>query len=57
VEGKDKVLFAKWDFLAKHAGHKKAAKDIGIDVKKGDWYYSKAGLILSGICHFLSFLI
>jgi hypothetical protein len=41
VEGKDKVLFAKWDFLVKHAGHRMATKDIGIDVKKGDYYYSK----------------
>ncbi len=27
--------------MAKHANHRKAAKGIGIDVKKGDWYYSK----------------
>jgi hypothetical protein len=30
VEGKNKVLFAKWDSLVKHAGHRKAAKDIGL---------------------------
>jgi len=41
VEGKDKVLSNKWDFLAKHPSHRKATKDIGIDVKKGDWHYSK----------------
>jgi hypothetical protein len=36
VEGKDKVLSVKWDFLAKYASRRKAAKDIGTDVKKGD---------------------
>jgi hypothetical protein len=41
VERKDKVLSIKWDSLAKHVGHRKATKDIGIDVKKGDWYYFK----------------
>ncbi len=35
------MLFIKWDFLAKHVGHRKSTKDIGIDVKKGDWYYFK----------------
>jgi hypothetical protein len=41
VERKDKVLSIKWNSLAKHIGGRKAKKDIGIDVKKGDWYYSK----------------
>jgi hypothetical protein len=41
VEGKDKVLFVKWDSLAKHVGRRKAAKDIGTNVKKRDWYYFK----------------
>ncbi len=35
------MLFAKWDSLVKHVGYRKVAKDIGIDVKKGDWYYFK----------------
>jgi hypothetical protein len=41
LEGKDKVLSTKWDYLAKHVCHRKVAKDIGTNVKKGDWYYSK----------------
>jgi hypothetical protein len=28
-------------FLTKHTSHRKAAKVIGTNVKKGDWYYSK----------------
>jgi hypothetical protein len=43
VEGKNKVLFAKWDYLVKHVGCRKVAKDIGTHVKKGDWYYIKLG--------------
>ncbi len=34
-------MLLKWDFLCKHAHRKKIKKNIGIDVKKGDWYYSK----------------
>jgi exoribonuclease II len=41
VEGKDEVLSIKWDSLAKHVGCKKPKNDIGTNVKKGDWYYSK----------------
>jgi len=41
VEGKDRFLFPKWDFLCKQIGDKKFDKNIGIDVKKGDWYYLK----------------
>jgi hypothetical protein len=41
MEGKDQLLLPKWDSLYKHASHKKPKKNIGIDVKKGDWYYSK----------------
>jgi hypothetical protein len=41
VEGKDKLLLPKWDSFRKHAGCKKAKKNTRIDVKKGDWYYSK----------------
>jgi uncharacterized protein YbaA (DUF1428 family) len=35
------VLSIKWDSLVKHVGCRKATKDIGIDVKKGVWYYFK----------------
>jgi hypothetical protein len=41
VDGKDKLLLSKWDFICKYAGNKKAKKNIGMDVKKWDWYYSK----------------
>jgi len=41
VEGKDQLLLPKWDSLYKHASHEKLENNIGIDVKKGDWYYSK----------------
>jgi hypothetical protein len=30
------MLFTKWDYLAKHIGRRKVAKDIGTHVKKGD---------------------
>ncbi len=32
VEGKDKVLFTKWDSLVKHVRRRKVAKDIGTNV-------------------------
>jgi hypothetical protein len=41
VDGKNKMLYVKWDSLVKHVGHKKATKDIKNDVKKGDLYYYK----------------
>ncbi len=41
VEGTYKLLFLKWDCFYKHVGCKKVEKNIGIDVKKGDWYYLK----------------
>jgi hypothetical protein len=41
VEKKYNLMLLKWDFLCKHAHRKKIKKNIGIDVKKGDWYYSK----------------
>ncbi len=41
MEGKDKFLFPKWDFLCKQVGYKKFDKNIGINVKKGDWCYLK----------------
>jgi hypothetical protein len=41
VKRKDNLVLPKWDFLNKHAHCKNIKKNIGIDVKKGDWYYSK----------------
>jgi hypothetical protein len=41
MEGKNKLLLPKWDFFYKHVGHRIFFKNIGINVKKGDWYYSK----------------
>jgi hypothetical protein len=41
VEGKDKIFIAKWDSLCKHVGRKKVKKNIGTNVKKGDWYHFK----------------
>jgi hypothetical protein len=41
VDRKDKLLVVKWESLCKHVGHKKVDKNIGIGVKKRDWYYSK----------------
>ncbi len=34
-------MFLKWDFFCKHAHRKKTKKNIGTNVKKWDWYYSK----------------
>jgi hypothetical protein len=41
VEGKDKLMFHKWDSFCKHASHKKVEKYVGTNIKKMDWYYSK----------------
>jgi hypothetical protein len=41
VEGEFKPFTPKWDSLCKYIGHKKVNKNIGTDVKIGDWYYSK----------------
>jgi hypothetical protein len=41
VEGKHTLLALKWDSFYKHASCKKVHKNIGNNVKKGDWYYSK----------------
>jgi hypothetical protein len=45
LEGKYKLLALKWAFLYKHACCKKVDKNIEIDMKKGDWYYSKVCLL------------
>jgi hypothetical protein len=41
VERKDIILAIKWDSLYNHASKRKVEMNIGIDVKKGDWYHSK----------------
>lgn len=41
VEGKDKIFVTKWDSLCKHASWKKTQRNIGTNVKKGDWYHTK----------------
>jgi hypothetical protein len=41
VKRKDNLVLPNWDFFHKHAHCKNTKKNIGIDVKKGDWYYSK----------------
>jgi len=41
VEGKDKIFAIKLDSLCKHVGWNKAKKNIGTNVKKGDWYHFK----------------
>ncbi len=41
VERKDKILATKWDYFCKHVGWQKVLNNIGINVKKGEWYYSK----------------
>ncbi len=41
VERKDEIFDAKWDSFCKHVGQRKAEKNIGTNVKKGDWYFSK----------------
>jgi hypothetical protein len=40
VEGKDKLL-VKWDSFCKNASRRKAKRNIGTNVKKGDLYHSK----------------
>jgi hypothetical protein len=41
VEGKDKIFATKLDSLCKHVGQNKAERNIGNNVKKGDWYHFK----------------
>jgi hypothetical protein len=41
VEGKNKILVVKWDSFCKHEGCQKAMRNMGSDVKKRDWFYSK----------------
>jgi hypothetical protein len=41
MEGKDKILDVKWDSLCKHVSQRKTKNNIGTNVKRGDWYYSK----------------
>jgi hypothetical protein len=36
VEGKDKLMFHKWDYFLKHANHKKVEKYVGTNLKKRD---------------------
>ncbi len=38
---KDKLFAPKWDSFCKHVSQNKANKNIGINVKKRDWFYSK----------------
>jgi hypothetical protein len=40
VEGKE-ILATKWDSFCKHASWKKVGRNIGTNVKKGDWYHFK----------------
>jgi hypothetical protein len=43
VDGRDRIMAAKWDTLLKHEGHRKAKRDIsGIGIKKGDKYIVKS---------------
>ncbi len=41
MEGKDKIFATKLDSLCKHVGQNKAERNIGNNVKKGDWYHFK----------------
>ena len=41
IEGRDKILRAKWDTLTKHSGRRQATRDIPGIAKKGEYYYSK----------------
>jgi len=41
VEGKNKIFVVKWDSLCKHVGCQKAVKNMGSNVNKRDWFYSK----------------
>jgi hypothetical protein len=41
VGGKNKILVTKWNSFCKHASHQKVVKNMGFDVKKRDWFYSK----------------
>jgi hypothetical protein len=41
MEGKDKIFATKLDSFYKHVGQSKAERNIGTNVKKGDWYHFK----------------
>jgi hypothetical protein len=41
VEGKDKIFATKLDSFCKNVGQSKVEKNIGINVKKGDWFSLK----------------
>lgn len=41
IEKREKLLKAKWDTLTKHAGRRKALKDMRGIARKGEYYYSK----------------
>ena len=38
ISGKPKIIGPKWDTLSKHGGKRKATKNLGNGVKKGQWY-------------------
>jgi len=44
VERKDKMFAIKLDSLYKHVGRSKAKRNIGTNVKKGDWYHFKENM-------------
>jgi hypothetical protein len=50
LEGKYKLLAPKWAFFYRHACCKKADKNTEIDMKKGDWYYSKVCMLRTKNC-------
>jgi len=41
VQWKDKIFATKLDSLCKHVGWTKTKRNIGTNVKKGDWYHFK----------------
>ena len=41
IIGKPKLMGPKWDTLSKHNGKRKATKNLGNGVKKGQWYIAK----------------
>jgi hypothetical protein len=40
IQGRPKLLLPKWDTVQKHAGHRRAFKDIEGVCKKGEYYFS-----------------
>jgi hypothetical protein len=50
LKRKNKLLAPKWAFRYKHACCKKADNNIEIDMKKGDWYYSKVFMLRTKNC-------